>query len=176
MEALVSEDEEFFRYVDETSPESCAKAVMDLEAYVLEAGPFDAVMGFSEGAAIAASLMIHKLQQDPRQQMLNPLFKCAVFFSGGVPVRSGIEPKESLQLVNASDTGMIEIPTAHIWGGNDRLYPTFGPVLSQLCRKDRRAVFIHKGGHEIPSSKSPEEVAKVVRLINKTIEKSMTLQ
>ena len=171
----MSPGDEFFRYVDENSPASFVKAMADLNSYITEEGPFDGVMGFSEGAALAASLIIQKLQENRRQQQLYPLFKCAVFFSGGVPMdpSTGAEmPKR--RLMNFEHDGeVIEIPTAHIWGANDQLYPTFGPVLCDLCKRDRREVLIHKAGHEIPGPRSADEVAKATEVINKTIARGM---
>lgn len=76
------------------------------------------------------------------------------------------------------DGDLIEIPTAHIWGATDRLYPTFGPVLSNLCKRGggRREIFIHRGGHEIPGPQSPDAVAKVVDVVNKTMDRAVTVQ
>lgn len=66
----------------------------------------------------------------------------------------------------------IGIPTAHIWGSNDALYPTFGPVLSELCTRENQEVYIHDGGHEIPGPKDLEAVKAVVAAIRRTIERA----
>lgn len=174
----MSPGEECFRYVDENSPASSIKAMTDLKSYIAEAGPFDGVMAFSEGASLAASLIIQKLQEDRRQQQLYPLFKCAIFFSGGVPLdpSAGAGLLERRLMNFEHDGEVIEIPTAHIWGENDQLYPTFGPVLCELCKRDQRAVFVHKYGHEIPGPRSPDAIAKAAEVINRTIARGMMLQ
>ncbi|CAJ2500891.1 Uu.00g037440.m01.CDS01 [Anthostomella pinea] len=75
-----------------------------------------------------------------------------------------------------ADGEPIGIPTAHIWGANDNLYPTFGPGLSKLCRSDLRDVFIHDGGHEIPGPKDQQAVLEAVQIINRAIERATALQ
>ena len=142
-----------------------------------ETGPYDGVIAFSEGAALVASLLIYKIRQNGRQQRLFPLFKFAIFFCGGVPVEPATSPDKKWRAMDSKVDGeIIEIPTAHIWGEKDSLWPSFGIKLSQLCMHDQRTVFVHKGGHEIPGAKSSEDVAKTVRTINRTIEKAMTAQ
>jgi hypothetical protein len=78
-----------------------------------------------------------------------------------------------MRLLNfESDGELIEIPTAHIWGASDTLYPTFGPVLSKLCRQELRSVFVHNGGHEIPGARDPEAVLKAAQVIKAAIERA----
>lgn len=145
----------------------------DLEDYIATEGPFDAVMAFSQGAGLAATLMIRKLLQEPAQQRINPLFKCAIFFSGGIPGDPAALGKNELRPLSYDTDGeVIGVPTAHIWGSNDQQYPTFGPVLSQLCKREMRTVFIHQGGHEIPGSSSKDAVTATVHAIRRTIAKA----
>lgn len=152
------------------------EALDELERYVMTEGPFDGVMAFSAGAGFAASLMIRRFRQDPVREHINPLFKCAVFFSGGVPGELSDDGK-AIRLLNFETDGeLIEVPTAHIWGANDQLYPTFGPVLSKLCKIETRAVFIHDGGHELPGSKDRESVSSAVKVIRRTIERALSAQ
>jgi len=177
IEPFVSADDEFFRYIDERSSANCFTVLADLDAYIVEAGPFDGVMAFSEGAALAASLLIQRLQKNPGQQQLYPVFRCAVFFCAGVPRDLLRGPSVETRLMDFEQDGeLIEIPTAHIWGENDRLYPSFGPVLCRLCKEDSRAVYVHKGGHEIPGPKDAFAVDHSVRVIKRAIERSMTAQ
>lgn len=70
-------------------------------------------------------LMIRHQQQHPNAP---PVFKCAIFFSGGVladPVAL-VEKGEIRWLSGERDGVKIEVPTAHVWGANDVLYPDFG--------------------------------------------------
>lgn len=177
IDALASPDDGFFKYVDHASQASFTKVLDELEEYIAEAGPFDAIMAFSQGAALAAAIIIRKLQQEPIQQRLYPIFKCAVFFCGAVPGDPSVQLEEHKRLLDPEKDGeIIDIPTAHIWGGNDQLYPTFGPILSRLCKQTIREDFVHEGGHEIPGVKDPEAVAKSIRAIKRTIERALTAQ
>jgi predicted esterase len=161
-------------YADDKSRESCVRALEDLENFLQEEGPFDGVMAFSQGAGLAASLMIHRSQQAhkfPEGSSSLP-FRFAIFFCGGVPedpapVSSG---EGTRRLLSYDEDGeIIDIPTAHIWGKNDDLYPTFGPVLSKLCAQNEREDFVHDGGHEIPGPKDPKAVARTVQIIKRTL-------
>lgn len=147
MEQLVSSDNQAFCYYDELLPSIFFKVIEDFDVFIKETGLFNGVLAFSQGAGLAASLMIKKLRQDWNRPRLYPLFNFTVFFSGGVP----IDPDELRLMDFKHDGEVIKIPTVHIWGETNCLYPFFGPILSNLCKGSwRREIFIHKGGHEIP--------------------------
>lgn len=175
MDLISGPDDEFLQYGDQTSPESYRKALEDLETFVEEEGPFDGVMAFSQGAGLAASLLIHQLQKNPREARLRPIFRCAIFFSGGVPEDPSalLHPGAKRRLMCVEEDGeLLGVATAHIWGANDHLYPTFGPVLSQLCNRGQRADFIHQGGHEIPGPKDHTGVLNSIRVIKRAIQRA----
>lgn len=174
---FISPSDEFLQYVNASSPQSCMKAVSDLATYVSEEGPFDGVMAFSQGAGLAAVLLVQQMQHDPRLAASSPLFRCAIFFCGAVPEdpRSlqGSHPRRLLRW--ESDGELIMIPTVHVWGANDMLYPDFGPVLSRLCTASHRDDLVHDGGHEIPGAKNPLVVERVARLIKRCIARAETV-
>ena len=160
--------------MDVSSRESCQKGLQDLDAYVTEEGPFDGVMAFSQGAGLAASLIVHRMQRDVDGERLHPTFACAIFFSGGIPedprTLLSNEPRTWMQFEEYAEA--IEIPTVHIWGRNDDMYPNFGPVLSRLCKCSEREELIHNGGHEIPGAKDADAVETAAKLINRTLERA----
>jgi dienelactone hydrolase len=173
IESIAGPEDEFLQYADLESVDSCLKALYDLETLVDEEGPFDGVIGFSLGATLAASLMAHKLRKNPQKERLHPTFRCAIFFCGGVPEIFSMEDCADRRLLSYETDGeLIEIPTAHIWGANDHLWPTFGAVLSKLCRQDQRAIFIHPGGHEIPGPKDQDSLLQAIRVIKRTVERA----
>ncbi|ROV86859.1 hypothetical protein VMCG_10814 [Cytospora schulzeri] len=173
VKAFAGPEDECLQYVDYNSTESCLKGLHDLEKLVDEEGPFDGVMSFSLGATLAASLMVHKLLKDPRMERLQPIFRCAIFFCGGIPeVISEGNHAERRTLSFEADGELIDVPTAHIWGANDQLYPTFGVVLSQLCNENKKSVFVHQGGHEIPGPKDPDSLQQAIRVIKRAIERA----
>ena len=75
IEPFVSPSDEFLQYADDASSDSCLRALLDLEAYIEEDGPFDGVMAFSQGAGLAASLLIRQTQQDRQLAQRNPVFR-----------------------------------------------------------------------------------------------------
>ncbi|KAI0015068.1 serine hydrolase-domain-containing protein [Xylariomycetidae sp. FL0641] len=170
IESFHMSDEQCLQYVDMQSSEGGLRALRDLETLVDEEGPFDGVMGFSQGAALAASLIVHKMRKASRteRQRQRPVFRFAVFFCGGIPYDASTQPLRPLSF--EADGPLIDIPTAHIWGANDQLYPSFGVVLSSLCRPDRKTDFIHPGGHEVPGPKDLDAVLMSTRAINRAIE------
>ena len=154
--------------------ESCRKALDDLDAYITEEGPFDAVLAFSQGAALAATFIIRKFNQDPKQQHINSVFKCAIFISGGIPRDpAALLYDEMRSLDYPTDGEVIPVPTAHIWGSNDLLSPS---ELSRLCKSQGRTTFIHGGGHEVPGSRSKDAVTGTVHAIRRTIDKTVYTQ
>ncbi len=83
-------------------------------------------MAFSQGAGLAAFFVIHCEQIKQPQP-----FRRAISSSGGVSV---IMSDGKLGLVDQEkESALIDLPTAHIWGKNDRGYPSFQPMLSQVC-------------------------------------------
>ncbi|MCJ1396152.1 hypothetical protein MMC18_009041 [Xylographa bjoerkii] len=53
-----------------------------------EKGPFDAVMGFSQGAAVAASIILHHQLEHPLQRSL---FRVAIFFCSPLPFAHSLD-------------------------------------------------------------------------------------
>ncbi|ORX95041.1 serine hydrolase-domain-containing protein [Clohesyomyces aquaticus] len=166
-----SPDEGFFRYYDPDKFETCEKALLDLGVFIRERGPFDAVMTFSEGAALAATFIIEAQRSGQEAPDTCGAFKCAIFFCGGVPYDV---PLGRVMGVRGNE-GIIQIPTAHIWGSNDEEYPSFGIVLSTLCKEQLREIYIHPGGHEIPGPGSLDAVTQAVNVIRNTIERASLL-
>lgn len=120
-------------------------------------------MGFSQGAALAASLIIHDSKINPNSP---PLFRAAVFLCGG-------RPWESLgtQYVNPElDEYPIRIPTANIVGKLDPLYPE-SMLLFRLCEPAKAGFWDHGSKHMVPfDAKNTDEI---VRVIEETVEKAI---
>jgi len=171
--SLSPETDEFFEYCDTNSFASCSQMVRDLETYVATEGPFDAVMGFSIGATIAAGLMLHQLKAEA-QNGAAPTFKCAIFFSGDIPLDLCSWERGQLQKIqHGAYHELLSVPTAHIWGSNDER--GFGPELSKLCVASLRSVFVHGAGHEIPGPKDKFAFREIVRCIRRTMDRSVAL-
>lgn len=91
-----------------------ARKTLDYLYEVMEKeGPFDGVVGYSEGATIAGTLLLHEQMRD-REEGRIPKLKCALFFGGWPPMRPTLD---GIVLADESDL-MIEVPTVHIGGSH----------------------------------------------------------
>ena len=142
--------------------------------YITKEGPFDGVMAFSLGAALVATLMIRNSQQDLTQPRVAPLFKCAIFLSGGIPFDNAALLQGKVQTLDAGEGEIIQIPTAHIWGSNDVLSPGTSSVLSMMCSAQLRTILIHDGGHEVPGARSKDAVTAAVHVIRRSIDRALS--
>ena len=89
-----------------------------LATYITEEGPFDGVLGFSQGASLAATYLI----QFGREYPSLPLpFKCAIFFSGGYCLNPVALEDGKLELIDPAQTGtLLHLPTVNIWDNQIR--------------------------------------------------------
>ncbi|KAF6820844.1 hypothetical protein CPLU01_12658 [Colletotrichum plurivorum] len=62
--------------------ESVTRAHQRVRSIMAEKGPFDGVMGFSQGAAVAASMILHHQLEHPSAP---PLFRFAIFIGSPLP-------------------------------------------------------------------------------------------
>jgi len=125
-------------------------------------------MGFSQGAALAATLMI---RQRLLELVAKPLFGCAVFLCAGVPYDPIALQGGKIRFLDASLNGvLIDIPTAHIVGAKDEALK-YRIELQRMCSRERSKLFDHGGGHDVP--RSPLHVtsamAEVVEEVNRVI-------
>lgn len=126
------------------------------DEYLAAEGPFDAILGFSAGAVLAALCMAVKALRGEEIPV-----KCAIFIASA---NCDIE-KTYLGLDQGTGPINIPIPTAHIWGANDTTAPTGGRDVSLLFDASLRAAFVHDGGHEFPRKRFLTEAALVMRRV-----------
>ncbi|KAF8243726.1 hypothetical protein K440DRAFT_656128 [Wilcoxina mikolae CBS 423.85] len=153
-----SKKTEFYAYYDPSSTASILSALDSLQDYILDEGPFGGVVGFSQGAALAATLMIRHAQLNPCDTAL--LFRCAkgLIDDGG----SGPEPQP------------IHVPTAHIMGAKDESVEESN-VLAGLCGERGKVVYDHGGGHEVP--RAPKEITLgMAQAVREVIDKANFVQ
>ena len=167
---FASADDTFLSWIDEESAENTLSALNDFEAYIEESEPYDGVIAFSQAAGFVASYMIRQLREkDPIHALLSPPFRCAIFICSAA-VTKGSEFAKYLDPV--LDKHRIHIPTAHIWGRNDRQVVGPGSWLADLCAKEGVESFVHEGGHEVPGMKTQDALRGTVRAVQKTIERA----
>ncbi|CAI7635151.1 unnamed protein product [Penicillium viridicatum] len=169
---LLPPDDETFAYCNPLSPQSCAKAFDDLEGYVQAEGPYDGVMGFSLGATFVMSWMFKKLREQKDKKPVQLPFKVGIFFSApGLLQYHDLLAEELFgSKFNPAD-GLLDLPTAHIWGCHDRDKEK-AEAASQACNELVRSVFVHDKGHEIPISS--DNVISMVKAINRAITRAQT--
>uniref|UniRef100_K3WU27 Serine hydrolase domain-containing protein n=1 Tax=Globisporangium ultimum (strain ATCC 200006 / CBS 805.95 / DAOM BR144) TaxID=431595 RepID=K3WU27_GLOUD len=121
-----------------------------VDEYLHLHGPFDAVLGFSMGAAVLTSLSMMYLERDIRWWNL-----CVCV--GGVRVR-GVSMRPYFEKPDGSGPKLVPFPSIHIIGKNDPLYSE-SIKLAEMYEDDPegatipKKVFEHDGGHSFPSAK-----------------------
>lgn len=118
----------------------------DIYRTVEEHGPFDGLIGYSEGATVAATLVVDDLKQREAQGKSGSSFKTVVFFHGWPPLAT--EGENTLLL--SDDVGeIITIPTFHVVGASDP-YLVGSMALFSVCDSDSAEMFDHGKGHMVP--------------------------
>ncbi|KAJ5361542.1 hypothetical protein N7541_002386 [Penicillium brevicompactum] len=127
---------------------SCVKEVMERLIGVLDSeGDIEGVIGYSEGAQVAASL----LMEEKRRADLGrtPRIKCALLFHGWPP----IDPVSGkMVVIDDFETEPITIPTCHVIGAIDPFLDG-SMALYNMCDPDTADLFDHGGGHVLPRAK-----------------------
>uniref|UniRef100_A0A5F8A5T7 Esterase OVCA2 n=1 Tax=Macaca mulatta TaxID=9544 RepID=A0A5F8A5T7_MACMU len=102
-------------------------------------GPFDGLLGFSQGAALAAFICALGQAGDPRF----PLPRFIILVSGFCP--RGLGFKESIL------QRPLSLPSLHVFGDTDKVIPS--PESMQLASRFPGAITLtHSGGHFIPAA------------------------
>nr|QTE76001.1 ScyR1 [Scytalidium album] len=134
-----------------------------MEAYDLlyetieEDGPFDGIIGFSHGGALATGFMAHHAAKNPYD---SPLFQCAIFFNSMPPFRMDDEQNP---IFEKGLEGKIRIPTLHVMGTKDFAYK-YSVNLYNLCDSKSSSIVLHDKGHEIPrDGKAVSKIAAAIR-------------
>jgi len=147
--------------------DSLRDAIELLYKIMADEGPFEGILGYSEGASIAATLLL--TEQRRFQEHGTPrMFKCGVFFAGWPPMTPELN---AMVLADESDI-TIDVPTCHIVGSLDPYLP--GSVaLYNVCDQDTAYLFDHGKGHTLPRDrKTVKELGDVVRNMIDSIRKT----
>ncbi|KAJ6028406.1 Serine hydrolase FSH [Penicillium herquei] len=178
----------YLAWIRSPSTDQVAYAHKHLERYLSE--PIDLVIGFSQGAALAASLLLHAELAGKPAPFKAAMLICSPLPSTispdhGIDVRSyfgingpvikqpNILPEDltvrddyflKIENSNSQDSNMpvyynlfhadvdfvrITIPTAHVYGRQDRVWRQQSMSLVMLC-SGQILRYEHGGGHEIP--------------------------
>lgn len=92
-----------------TAHRSTDNAIKYLLDVVKKHGPFDAIIGYSEGATMAATMLLYQ-QRRQKKWGTKPLFKYGIFFAGWPP----LDPKTHDIVLSDESDEKIETRTLHI--------------------------------------------------------------
>lgn len=164
----------YFNYFSPGLVESMTAALNNLERFLALEGPYDGFLAFSQGTILVATYLL-------RHSMLYPAaslpVKCVIFLSGNIPLDpAALQRGEVRQLDPKKDLMALRLPTAHIWGSNDKMYPGKSESLYGLCPEEERSKFCHEEGHDIPSARAKEAVLGAVRAIRRTVDRATVAQ
>ncbi|KAI2643594.1 serine hydrolase FSH [Xylaria nigripes] len=149
---------ELFKEGVASSVLSTKKAIRMLLNIMKKEGPFEGIIGYSEGATVAGTLLLAE-QELFEKTGRQPMIRCAVFFAGWPP----LDPRTySIVLSDESDR-MISIHTCHIIGSIDP-YVAGSMALYNICEPDYAYIFDHGKGHTLPRDKvAIKELGDVIR-------------
>lgn len=88
---------------------STDRAIKYMLDVVKKHGPFDAIIGYSEGATVASTMLLYQ-QRQQRRWGSKPLFKYGIFFAGWPP----LDPKTHDIVLSDESDERIETRTLHI--------------------------------------------------------------
>ena len=170
MEAIFGPLKECYAYFDPQSAATYRTALQDLKDFIASESPFDGIMGYSQGAGLAASLLLQESAAQPQR-----MFKYAIFLSGMLPCDPlALERGEVCWLDPMVVGEVISIPTVHIWGQNDEEYPVVSSLLFRLCDSKNRKAVLHDLAHHIPM-KDEEVLQEMVQAVHETTGKECEL-
>lgn len=169
IEEAFGKQDAYYSYFDDTL-QSIHQAVLDLAQYLSSEGPFDGIIGFSQGGALAATL----LAAEARGLLPTSGLKCAIFLSCGQPWDfAALGAGQNRRLSLETDGNCIRIPTAHFWGRNDTDGFLGNHEAALICEEVKRVEFVHMSGHGIPTASRPAELTGLIEGFEKTVQRGL---
>ncbi|KAH8881785.1 duf341 domain-containing protein [Thozetella sp. PMI_491] len=145
-----------------TSPEETMRALMGKDAAnavdsvrttlqmlidIIDSDPeIEGILGYSEGATTAASLILEERVRSEKQGRPRRI-KRAIFFAGWPPL--SLDDGEARVLLADECEDVIDVPTLHIVGCSDP-YILGALALYNMCDEDSAELFDHGKGHTVP--------------------------
>ncbi|KAJ3297978.1 Ovarian cancer-associated protein 2 [Rhizoclosmatium sp. JEL0117] len=141
---------------DKTGQLGYKESIHFLKKVWIEKGPFDGILGFSQGAAMAP-LLLSELAFASKVNDLTPytLPRFLILVSGFVSsaVTGMADAPEEESVLNLWDEGKIPVPALHVIGlGDAWVVPLESNGLAQRFVEGASVIIEHDGGHYIPST------------------------
>jgi hypothetical protein len=160
---------------------STISAIQFLFKIMEEEGPFEGIIGYSEGATMAGTLLLAE-QRRKQLEGYEPMIKCAIFFAGWPP----LDPQTFAMVLSDETETMIDIHSCHISKSiclesptisRKVLYTNYSSKVGSLdpyvggslalynaCDPDIAYMFDHGKGHTLPRDAAViKELGDVVR-------------
>ena len=139
-------------------PWSVSVALEYLHNIMEDEGPFHGIIGVSEGACVAATLLVEDIQACKAKQTKSD-FRCGLFYIG-TPAWSA----DGMRAILPDEDGqVIDIPTCHVMGVRD-VFKVGAELLRGICDEDRALIISDPGGHRIPQdAPTNEQIADWIR-------------
>ncbi|GAB6029269.1 Ovarian cancer-associated protein 2 [Chamberlinius hualienensis] len=116
------------------------ESIQMIEEEFIKEGPFDGIIGFSQGACLGA--MLAGLQQINKLKAIS--FKFVILVAG-------FKSKSSAH-IEFLPVEKIQIPSLHVYGETDGIIPK--AMSEELLQQfENPEIAIHPGGHYVPASK-----------------------
>lgn len=145
----------------QNSPEawSIVVALEYLHNIIEDEGPFHGVIGVSEGASVAATLLAEDIQSCKAKQTRSD-FRCGLFYIGA-PAWSA----DGMRVLSGDEDGhIINLPTCHIIGATD-VFKVGAEQLLKICNRDTALVINDPVGHRIPQDMpTNQQIADWIRV------------
>ncbi|OJJ97004.1 hypothetical protein ASPACDRAFT_124965 [Aspergillus aculeatus ATCC 16872] len=168
IELIATKDEPMYAYFHEKNPESGVAAYRHLEELLYHEGPYDGVIAFSQAGTLILTYLAYLAKQKPN----SPLpFKFAIILSITHPPLDygAIQSGEIRTIDLGAYKDVVRIPTAHIWGSQDRAASAIA-VTNTICAAGVRWVYVHALGHDIPRAGARSDVTQTVHVIRRVID------
>jgi len=157
-----------YAYYDFT-PESAVSAVKAVNQYVKSEGPFEGIIGFSQGASLAVMYLANWVHENPTSPL--PV-SCAILFSQIATYNhmKWLETGELIPLDRLPGGLRFNIPAIAVWGASDREdVKNQALLLDQLFDEGTFSTFVHSGGHEVPGAGFKAELKTVSKLVQRVV-------
>ncbi|KAF0695587.1 Aste57867_13627 [Aphanomyces stellatus] len=144
--SIFGEDEPYFEWWDSNDHEDevypgWEKSLERVQRHVEHKGPYDVILGFSQGAMMATLMTAHYLEKKwvPYK---------AVVLVGGMWPADGMPSSSD----NQGDAGNVQLnfPAIHVLGEKDFMYEDGKKQIEHYTASSRH-VFTHAGGHRFPA-------------------------
>ena len=127
-------------------------------------GPFDGIIGFSEGALLAADVVLHQQVTKPAKPI-----KCAVFYCAA----PAWDYENNTSMLADETDERIHIPTVSVIGKQDPIAYA-GLLLYNLCDRNKASLIEHEGGHVVP--RDLENKARMLHSVRRAINKGRMMK